>query len=659
MVTNAGQPAAIDRDELTRAPLRSKMGAVSAESGAGEAASRRSSVLVATSDSATRDLLRRILHVGAVDLVDAADGLEAMALARRLDLDLIVLDAFLAVMDGISVCGRIRTLPNIDQPPILMVGLISERAVELALSVGADETLSKPLNPALIRNRTRALLTRRREEKQLRLLKRALEAAPVGVTLLDARSSEYSVTHANPAFVELTGHPSERIVGHNLRFLMGPDTDVTTMTELLDAMAEGRSSRVLLKNYRKDGEPFWNDLATAPVHDDAGRLTHYVAIQHDVTSLVEAPAHKTAREIEEAVLDRTRALESTLVSVERRRRFAETILNSMVSAILTTDAGGRITFANLAALRTLGASVADCMGRSVVELFGHNEAVADVVAGAGAPHPEQRLDFPVTTPGGARIYLGVSIVPAPAEFREEVGLIFMFRNLAETVLDEGDPRLRELGEARSHSGSSGMEVGTELGEGERVSGSGAAATPPLDDDTAGEQDAAAPADVQAARRRVLLSLRYTEPAGLVRAVIDKLAAERAVDGPFIEIEAPDDVPEVLLDRQQASEALRILLEHTLDRCGNPSAVRVRVSRTETASERGGQPTPAARIEILYRRALITSQDLSAEAEKDRRAYRRTDLAAAEKLIEANGGRLVRPRRDAEEQALTVLLRAAG
>jgi len=57
------------------------MDAVSAESGAGGAASRRSSVLVATSDSATRDLLRRILHVGSVDLVDAADGVEAMALA--------------------------------------------------------------------------------------------------------------------------------------------------------------------------------------------------------------------------------------------------------------------------------------------------------------------------------------------------------------------------------------------------------------------------------------------------------------------------------------------------------------------------------------------------------------------------------------------------
>jgi DNA-binding response OmpR family regulator len=161
---------------------------VSDGSGAVDAPSGRSLVLVATSDSATRNLLRQILQVGKVDIVDAVDGVEALALARKLDLDLIVLDAFLAVLDAIAVCGRIRALPDLDQPPILMVGLISDRAVELAVSVGADETLAKPLSPSLIRTRTRALLARRRDEKRRRLAQRAVDAAPVGITLLDARS---------------------------------------------------------------------------------------------------------------------------------------------------------------------------------------------------------------------------------------------------------------------------------------------------------------------------------------------------------------------------------------------------------------------------------------------------------------------------------------
>ena len=616
---------------------------MSAEPGAGEAAPRRSSVLVATSDSATRDLLRRILHVGAVDVVDAADGVEALALARRLDLDLIVLDAFLAVMDGISVCGRVRALTDIDQPSILMVGLISERAVEVALSVGADETLSKPLNPALIRNRTRALLVRRREEKELRLFKRALEAAPVAVTLLDARSSEYPVTMANEAFQELTGHSPEQALGRNLRLLTGPETDVTALTGLRDAMAAGRSARALLKSYGRDGRAFWNDLALAPVHDERGRLTHFVEVQQDVTALVEAPHHPAARAIEEAVLERTRELDSALVRVEARRRFAETILNGMVSGILTTDARGTVTFANLAALRTLGTSVADCVGRSVVELFGHNEGVAEVVGGAVATHSEHRLDFPVITPGGTRIYVGVSIVHPPVELRAEVGLIFLFRNLAETVLDEGDPRLAGLAEPPEQP--RGEDVGASAPREE----AGADATPAADDDAREGADRTAAG--LAARRRVLLSLRYTSPTEMVRGVIEKLEAERPVR-PLVRLEAADDVPEVLLDRQQAAEALALLLASTFDRCGDAAEICVRVSRAVTEGARRGHPSPAARIEIL-------SPPPGAGPEAEARAYRRAELAAAERLIEANGGRLIPPRRDSGEQVLAVLLPAVG
>jgi PAS domain S-box-containing protein len=541
-----------------------------------------------------------------------------------------------------------------------MVGLISERAVEVALSVGADETLAKPLNPALIRNRTRALLTRRHEEKRLRLLKRALDAAPVGVALLDARSSEYSVTHANRAFFEVTGYPAEEIQGRNLRLLTGPDTDVTAMTDLRDALASGRPTRVLLRNYRKNGQPFWNSVATAPVVDEAGRLTHFVSAQHDVTELVEAPKHQAARAIEETVLERTHDLESSLMRVEKRRRFAETILNSMASAILTTDEGGTVTFANLAALRTMGTSIADCVGRSVVGLFGHNEGVADIVGGAVSGHSEQRLDFPVTTPGGARIYLGVSIVRPPAEFQEEVSLIFLFRNLAETVLDESDPRLTGLAEPAAKPDETGGEESLPELEAEDAEPAEAEPAAPPADEGADSRAESSPPDLQAARRRVLLSLRYTDPVGLVRSVIEALAAERAKDGRFVQLETADEVPEVLLDRKQANEALTILLATTLDRCGDPTKVLVRVSPAEAESERGGRPTPAARIEVLYSKALITDQDLKVEKEDaGRQAYRQADLAAAEKLIEANGGRLLRPRRDAEQQTLTVLFRAAG
>jgi PAS domain S-box-containing protein len=588
-----------------------------------------------------------------VELVDASDGVEAMALARRLDLDLIVLDAFLAVMDGISVCGRIRALPNIEQPTIIMVGLSSERAVEAARAAGADETLPKPLDPALIRYRTRVLLGHRAEEQRLNLMRRALESAPVGVTVLDARSSEYTVAFANPAFRSVTGYPPGEIVGRNLRLLMGPETDMAAMTELREAMAAGRPARVLLKNQRKDGQPFWNDLATAPMLDASGRLTHYVAVQHDVTALVEAPEHEAARATAEAVAARTRELESALARVDGRRHFAETILNSMRSATLATDVRGIVTFANLAALRLLGTSLADCVGRSVVELFGHHEAVAEVISGNVPPHPEYRLDFSTISPGGARFYVGMSITPALAEFRDEVGFILLFRDLAETLDAETDPQFKRLAEEQRALQVPGREGGeptaAEAEPPSKVEGTGAGAPGESSDGEAG------PAEVP---RRMLLALRYTAPADLARAAIGALAERQEADGPFVRLETADDVPEVLLDRQQVIEALTILLSNVLDRCTDPAEVRVRLTRADDAGEKGA--SAAARIEILYPRLAVTTEpDLVAEAEPAAgRTHRRTDLATAEKLLEANGGRLIRPLRNAREQTLTVILRAA-
>lgn len=588
-------------------------------------------VLVASSDSATRDLLRHVLDVPAVEVVDASDGVEALALARRLDLDLVVLDAFLAVMDGLSVCARIRALGDLDQPPILVLGLNSERSIEVALTSGADETLPKPLNPALLRYRARVLLVRRQEERRLRLIQRAVEALPCGLTLLDARSSEYEVAVANPAFLRQTGYGAGEILGKNLRLLAGPATDVATMTGLRQAMAEGRSTRVLLRNYRKDGQAYWNDLAAAPVVDAAGRLTHYVSVQSDVTALLEAPEREAERAVDQAVAARTGELQATLARVEERRRFTETILNALVSGILATDAKGTVAFANLAALRTLGTSLHDCIGRSVVELFGHNEGVAEVVAGSVAAHPEHRLDFPLISPGGARFYVGMSITPAPAAFRDEVAFIFLFRDLAETIDMETDPKLKQLAVAQDEAD---RHLAPVLAE-----------------------EAAATAEPEP-RQRVLLALRYTAPADLARAAIGALAGQQQRDGEFVRLETADDVPEVLLDRAQVTEALTILLASALDACPDPAAVRVRLTRVEATDGPSALPAPAARIEISYP-AIITDRDLGTDPGGTvRRPQRRMDFAAAEKLLEANGGRLIHPPRDAGGPVLAILLRAA-
>jgi PAS domain S-box-containing protein len=600
------------------------------------AAPQTSTVLVATSDSTARALLRRVLDVGAIEIVDASDGLEALALARRLELDLIVLDAFLAVMDGISVCGRIRALTDVDQPPIIIVGLSSERAVEIALDSGADDILTKPLNPALIRHRTRRLLTRRQEERRLRLMEHTLEAAPLGITLLDARTSEYSVLYANPGFERLSGYAPGEIQGRNLRLLRGPETDVAAMTDLRDAMGEGRASRMLLRNYRKDGSTFWNDLATAPLFDAAGRLTHFVAAQHDVSGLLESSRKGTGLSTEEVIAERTGELQTVLSHIEERRRFTETILNAMVSGILVTDQKGTVTFANLAALRTLGASLADCVGRSVVDLFGYNDELVEVIAGRVASAHEHRLDFPLISPGGTRFYVGMSITPAPAELQDEVGFIFLFRNLAETIEDEADPRLLVASEEP-------VTLVAVADEGVHERGT----------ETSSEVDSAgAPASEPPRPRRITLSLRYCSPSDLVRRAADSLAPELELRD--LDIDCAEDLPEVLLDRQQIVAALAILIGSAVHRCGAPDQVHVRLSATEGGGTRATRRE--VHIEIAFPRALITEHDMADEAGMHGHlTMRREDLVAAEKLVAANGGRLVRPVQDSGEQSIVVAL----
>jgi hypothetical protein len=282
--------------------------------------------------------------------------------------------------------------------------------------------------------------------------------------------------------------------------------------------------------------------------------------------------------------------------------------------------------------------------------------VAEVVSGAVPAHPEHRLDFSMISPGGTRFYVGMSITPAPPEFRDEVRFIFLFRDLAETLDAETDPRLKRAAAEQDARDAAAREPGEAPVAAE-------AAPPPspavVDSELREPSTDATEGEKTEGPRRVVLALRYSEPADLVRRAIDTLAEERAPAGPFVPLEAADDVPEVLIDRQQVTEALTILLARTLDRCGDPARVRVRLTRTEAPGGKGAHPGPAACIEILYPRALITEEDLAPEPEEpERQAYRRTDLGTAEKLVEANGGRLIRPRRDADEQALTVLLRAA-
>jgi len=120
-------------------------------------------------------------------------------------------------------------------------------------------------------------------ENEARLLARAFESSKSGMLIADARVKDLPIVYANPAFVRMSGYSESEIIGQNCRFLQGDDRDQESLEILRDTLARQDECEVVLRNYRRDGTLFWNQLTLAPVRDAGGTVTHYIGVSTDLT----------------------------------------------------------------------------------------------------------------------------------------------------------------------------------------------------------------------------------------------------------------------------------------------------------------------------------------------------------------------------------------
>lgn len=123
----------------------------------------------------------------------------------------------------------------------------------------------------------------RHAELQLRLLNRAIESSVNAVLIADCGQKDHPIVYANPAFEKITGYSREEVEGRNCRFLQRNDRNQLGLEHIRHALQEQREGHALLRNYRKDGSLFWNELRVAPVMDHQGRATHFIGVLNDVT----------------------------------------------------------------------------------------------------------------------------------------------------------------------------------------------------------------------------------------------------------------------------------------------------------------------------------------------------------------------------------------
>jgi PAS domain S-box-containing protein len=116
------------------------------------------------------------------------------------------------------------------------------------------------------------------------LLANAVNAAGSSVIITDHRLQDHPIIFCNPAFERLTGYDKEEIIGRNCRFLQADDRNQQSVRTIRQAIESAQGCTVPVRNYRKDGSSFWNELILSPVLGDDGELTHFIGLQHDISS---------------------------------------------------------------------------------------------------------------------------------------------------------------------------------------------------------------------------------------------------------------------------------------------------------------------------------------------------------------------------------------
>jgi PAS domain S-box-containing protein len=288
----------------------------------------RPTIALGLDNGRNRELLAGLLS--AYETTDAADGIGATT-------DLCVVDP-----GGFSrLESELERWKRQQRPaaaPVLLLGNADENALwnEYADAMGeklnAIQSIPAPKRAVLMRVRglletRRYSLAARERHERLELYERAMDGASVGITVADADDPERPLIYANDGFLEITGYDRSEVLGRNCRFLQGEGTDRAAIDRIREALDAEEPVSVEIRNYRKSGEPFWNDLDIMPVTDGSGEVTHFLGFQQNVT-------------------DRKRRM---LVL----RRY-EQVIQSVDDPILVVDADRRVELSNAAASTVFG-----------------------------------------------------------------------------------------------------------------------------------------------------------------------------------------------------------------------------------------------------------------------------------------------------------------
>jgi PAS domain S-box-containing protein len=179
----------------------------------------------------------------------------------------------------------------------------------------------------------RDITLRRRAEDDRRKLYRAVEQSPSTVVVTDVNGT---IEYVNPKFTQITGYSAQEALGQNPRILKSGEMPPERYRELWETITAGNEWRGVFHNKKKNGQLYWEAVSISPVKDDAGRITHFVAVKEDITEM--------------------RAAQEELAKLSL-------VASKTDNAVIITDREGRIEWVNDGFSRITGYTLAEVAGR--------------------------------------------------------------------------------------------------------------------------------------------------------------------------------------------------------------------------------------------------------------------------------------------------------
>lgn len=249
-------------------------------------------------------------------------------------------------------------------------------------SVGSNQLNAPGIHGFVINSRD--VTERKEQEERLRLFERAIAASNNGIVISDAQQDN-TVVYVNPYFEEMTGYSAAETVGKNCRFLQGKDRHQPGIEQLRDAIRQGKDCTVVLRNYRKDGAVFWNQLSLSPVENERGKISHFIGVQTDISD------RKRAEEqlIHQAYYD-------SLTGLPNRAFFMDRLREATTKVEGRSDYLCAVLFIDLDRFKRVNDSLGHAVGDMLLIVIAHRLQLClrpqDTIARLGGDHYVILLD---------------------------------------------------------------------------------------------------------------------------------------------------------------------------------------------------------------------------------------------------------------------------